>query len=52
MLEKYGFNRSSSRDDVNYTDYYWFKNGFSKEELTIRHNTKKQSAISGKPKVQ
>jgi PKHD-type hydroxylase len=51
MLEKYGFNRSSSRDDVNYTDYYWFKNGFSKEELTIIESMTKelpfQDAVTG-----
>ena len=51
MLEKYGFNRSSSRDDVNYTDYYWFKNGFSKEELAIIESMTKelpfQDAVTG-----
>ena len=51
MLEKYGFNRSSHRDDVNYTDYYWFKNGFSQEELTIIESMTKelpfQDAVTG-----
>lgn len=34
MQQNYTFDRNPHRDDVTYTDYYWFENGFTKEELT------------------
>lgn len=33
MEKKFVFDRNSYRSDVNYTDYYWFKEGFTSEEL-------------------
>ena len=33
MDKKFTFSRNSHRSDVNYTDYYWFKEGFTPEEL-------------------
>ena len=42
MRINFGFNRDSYREDVNFTDYYWFKEAFNKEELTrIEEMTKK-----------
>ena len=32
---KFSFDRNSYRSDVNYTDYYWFKEGFSSSELEL-----------------
>lgn len=34
MDKKFVFDRNSHRLDVKYTDYYWFKEGFTSEELT------------------
>ena len=51
MITKFGFDRNSHREDVNFTDYYWFKNGFNSEELNIIENmTKKidfEDAVTG-----
>lgn len=33
MQQNYTFDRNPHRSDVTYTDYYWFENGFTKEEL-------------------
>ena len=33
MQNKFTFDRNSHRSDVNYTDYYWFKDGFTSDEL-------------------
>jgi len=33
MNSKFSFDRNQYRSDVKFTDYYWFKDGFSKEEL-------------------
>ena len=33
MEKKFVFDRNSHRSDVKYTDYYWFKEGFTPEEL-------------------
>ena len=33
MEKKFAFDRNSYRSDVKYTDYYWFKEGFTPEEL-------------------
>lgn len=33
MNSKFSFDRTQYRSDVKFTDYYWFKDGFSKEEL-------------------
>ena len=35
MEKKFVFNRDSHRTDVNFTDFYWFKEGFSAEELEL-----------------
>ena len=51
MITKFGFDRNSYREDVNFIDYYWFKNGFNSEELNIIENmTKKldfEDAVTG-----
>ena len=51
MITKFGFDRNSYREDVNFTDYYWFKNGFNNQELSIIENmTKKidfEDAVTG-----
>jgi hypothetical protein len=33
MDSKFIFDRNSNRLDVNYTDYYWFADGFTSDEL-------------------
>ena len=33
MQTLFSFDQSSHTKDVNFCDYYWFKNAFSKEEL-------------------
>ena len=33
MRASFGFDRNSYRQDVNFTDYYWYKNAFSDDEL-------------------
>ena len=33
MQTHFSFDQSSHTEDVNFCDYYWFKNAFSKEEL-------------------
>ena len=35
MEKKFVFNRDSHRTDVNFTDFYWFKDGFSATELEL-----------------
>ncbi len=51
MKTNFGFDRNPHRWDVNFTDYYWFKNGFSSEELnTIESMTKQinfEDAVTG-----
>lgn len=51
MLQKFGFNRDSYRSDVDYTDYYWYKTGFSKQELELIENMTNelpfQDAVTG-----
>ena len=32
-MHNFSFDRSSHFSDVNYTDYYWFNEGFTAEEL-------------------
>ena len=51
MRIDFGFNRNSYRKDVNFTDYYWFKEAFNKEELVrIEDMTKEiefEDAVTG-----
>ena len=33
MIANFGFDRNPYRADVNFNDYYWFKDGFTPQEL-------------------
>ena len=51
MKTNFGFDRNPYRWDVNFNDYYWFKDGFTPQELqTIEGMTKQiefQDAVTG-----
>jgi PKHD-type hydroxylase len=51
MQKHYTFDRNESHIDVNYTNYYWFKNGFTSEELLkiekLTSNLKWETAATG-----
>ena len=51
MRIDFGFDRNKYKKDVNFTDYYWFKEAFNKEELTrIEDMTKEiefEDAVTG-----
>ena len=51
MRTNFGFDRNPYRWDVNFNDYYWFKDGFTLQELqTIEGMTKQiefQDAVTG-----
>ena len=38
MQNHYTFNRNEQHLDVNYTNYYWFEQGFTSEELVRIEN--------------
>ena len=51
MIANFGFDRNPYRADVNFNDYYWFKDGFTPQELqTIEGMTQQiqfEDAVTG-----
>lgn len=51
MNAKFSFERNTYRQDVTFSDYYWFKNGFTPQELVVieqmTSNLEFEDAVTG-----